>query len=158
MRPYTRRQKLIQPKLQLRLTMTFLGVGLVALVLQFILFAATISALAAELPQDGPLLMERIPSYTLAVLGITMCVLFPLTITVGILATFRIAGPLYRFEQHLKAIARGEDPGECHIRTGDQLQEFCATLNAALTALKQRGAAPNADSKTAKGRELESAA
>jgi len=158
MRLYKRRQKLIQPKLQLRLALTFLGVGLIGLILQFILFAATISALAAELPQDGPLLMERIPSYTLAVLGISMCVLFPLTITVGILATFRIAGPLYRFEQHLKAIARGEEPGECHIRTGDQLQDFCVTLNAALNALRKRHTAGTSTPKAERERELGRAA
>ncbi len=137
--PYKRRQQLVHPRLQLRLVLIFLGVSLVGLVLQFVLIAATISALAAELPQDGPLLLERIPSYTLAILGITACVVFPLTITVGILATFRVAGPLYRFEQHLKAIARGEDPGECHIRKGDQLHEFCTSLNQALKAMRAQG-------------------
>jgi len=133
-----RRKKLIQPRLQMRLILTFLGVALIGLMLQFLLFAATMSALADELPQDGPILIERIPSFTLAVLGITVCVLLPLTITVGILTTFRIAGPLYRFEQHLKAIARGERVDDCRIRKGDELQEFCRTLNAAVNKLKSR--------------------
>jgi hypothetical protein len=153
-----RRQKLIQPALQMRLILTFLGVALIGLVLQFILFAATVSALAEELPQDGPLLLERIPSYTLAVLGITVCVVLPLTITVGILTTFRIAGPLYRFDQHLKAVARGEDPGECRIRKGDQLQEFCATLNAALRAARTRSSAVSETPDESKERALDRAA
>jgi hypothetical protein len=141
--PHTQRSKqLIHPRLQLRLVLTFLGVSLVGLLLQFVLFAATISALAAELPQDGPLLVERIPSYTLTVFAISVCVLFPLTMTIGILTTFRVAGPLFRFEQHLKAIARGEDPGECRIRKGDQLQEFCASFNEALVAMRRQGWSP----------------
>lgn len=136
MAAYKRRKKLIQPRLQLRLILSFLGVALLALLLQFILFAATIATLAADLPQEGEILIERIPGYTIAVLAISIGVLLPLTFFVGILTTFRIAGPLYRFEQHLKAIARGEDPGVCRIRKGDELQEFCRILNAALDRLK----------------------
>jgi hypothetical protein len=136
MSPYKRSKKLIQPRLQLRLTFTFLGVALLALLLQFLLFGATISALASELPQDGPVLLDRIPQYTLLVFGISLCILLPMTLCVGVLVTFRIAGPLYRFEQHLKAIARGEDPGVCRIRRDDELQDFCKTLNAALDKLR----------------------
>lgn len=133
-----RRIQLIQPRLQMRLILTFLGVSIIGLILQFILFAATISSLADDLPQDGPLLLERIPTFTFAVLAITLCVVFPLTIAVGILSTFRIAGPLYRMERHLDSIARGEATDDCRIRQDDELQEFCGKLNAAVNALKQR--------------------
>jgi hypothetical protein len=150
--------QLIQPRLQLRLVLTFLGVGLVGLLFQFVLFAATISALASELPEDGPLLLERIPSYTLTVLAISACVLFPLTITVGILTTFRLAGPLYRFELHLKAIARGEDPGVCRLRDGDQLQELCVTFNAALDTMRRSGWSARSAQDESKGRALDRAA
>lgn len=157
--PHIHRSKqLIHPRLQWRLVLTFLGVSLVGLLLQFVLCAATMSALASELPQDGPLLMERIPSYTLTILAISMCVLFPLTITIGILATFRIAGPLFRFEQHLKAIARGEDPGECHIRKGDQLQDLCDTFNSALDAMRKQGWSTREGMSEAKGKALDRAA
>ena len=139
MATYKRRKKLIQPRLQIRLILAFLGVALLALMLQFILFASTIATLAADLPQEGEILIERIPGYTLAVLGISIGVLLPLTFFVGILTTFRIAGPLYRFEQHLKAIARGEDPGVCRIRKGGVLQEFGRTWNAALDRLRADG-------------------
>jgi methyl-accepting chemotaxis protein len=135
---YKRRKKLIQPRLQFRLIFTFLGVALLALLLQFILFGATISMLAGDLPQDGPLLQDRIPQYTLMVFGISLGVLLPMTLCIGVIVTFRIAGPLYRFEQHLKAIARGEDPGVCRIRREDELQEFCTTFNAALDKLRER--------------------
>lgn len=138
MRSQKRRLQLIQPRLQMRLVLTFLGISVVGLILQFILFAATVSSLADELPSDGPLLLERLPSFTLAVLAITLCVVFPLTITVGILSTFRIAGPLYRMERHLEAVARGESVDDCRIRKDDELQGFCVKLNEAVNALKRR--------------------
>ena len=136
MTSHKRSKKLIQPRLQLRLIFTFLGVALLALLLQFLLFGATLSSLAADLPQDGPVLLDRIPQYTLLVFGVSLCVLLPMTLCVGVIVTFRIAGPLYRFEQHLKAIVRGEDPGVCRIRRDDELQEFCQTFNAALDKLR----------------------
>lgn len=156
--PDKRRKQLVQPRLQMRLVLTFLGVALVGLMLQFVLFAATLSSLAAELPQDGPLLLERIPGYTVTVLVVSVCVLFPLTITVGILTTFRVAGPLYRIERHLEAIARGEDPGECRIRKGDQLQELCDTLNSALDSAREHGWKPQGREVGSQARELERAA
>ena len=60
-------------------------------------------------------------------------------IAVGILVTFRVAGPVYRFEQHLGSLARGEDPGTCRIRKGDELQDLCASINAAVETLRGQG-------------------
>ena len=133
MSPNMRRKKLI---------LAFFGVALLALLLQFLLFQSTLSVLAADMPQDGVILLERIPGYTLIVLGISVAILLPMTFFVGVMVTFRIAGPIQRFDMHLKAIARGEDPGTCRIRKTDELQDFCATLNAALDRLKQDRVAP----------------
>jgi hypothetical protein len=44
---------------------------------------------------------------------------------VGVLATFRLTGPIDRIERHLEAVARGEDPAPCRIRKGDEFQELC---------------------------------
>ena len=59
----------------------------------------------------------------------------------------RIAGPVYRFQQHLGAVARGEDVGPCRIRTGDELHSLCETINAALARVQlersERGASPS---------------
>ncbi len=142
MSPNKRRKKLIRPRIQLKLIMAFLGVSLLALLLQFLLFQSTLSVLAADMPQDGPILLERIPGYTLLVLGISVAILLPMTFFVGVIVTFRVAGPIQRFDMHLQAIARGEDPGTCRIRKNDELQDFCATLNAALDRLKADRVAP----------------
>lgn len=134
--PSRRKQRLIQPRLQMRLVMSFLGLSVLALALQFLLLAALLMRFAADLPQDGTLLVEELPRLLGWVLGLSLLVCLPLTVSVGVLVTFRIAGPLYRFQKHFEAIARGEDPGECRIRKGDQLQELCAVINSALTRLR----------------------
>ena len=135
-----RRITLIQPRFQLKLTLSFLGVCVLALTLQFLLFTSALTRLALELPHDGPLLLESVPKYSLVILGISFLVLMPMTLFAGILFTFRIAGPLYRFEMFLRAIIRGERPQSCRIRKGDELQEFCVLLNQATAPLREADA------------------
>jgi signal peptidase II len=64
--------------------------------------------------------------------------LLPLTIAVGILVTFRIAGPVYRFEQYLKSVLRGELTGPCRIRKGDEFHELCELLNQVVSTLREQ--------------------
>lgn len=135
-----RRDRLVRPRLQLRLILAFLAVATTALLLQFVLFASVLSTAAADLPTDGPILLERTTGLSLTVFVISMGILLPLCFFVGVLVTFRVAGPLHRFEKHLETIALGTDPGPCRIRKGDELQEFCATFNRALERMRSRGA------------------
>jgi hypothetical protein len=138
MRKSRRRTTLIQPRLQIRLIAAFLGMSTFALVLQFILFVSRLSDLAADLPQDGPLVLERVPDHVLWTACVSFGVLLPLTFIVGVLVTFRIAGPVYRFERFLKEIIRGEKPADCRLRKGDELQELCRLLNEATAELRAR--------------------
>jgi hypothetical protein len=79
-------------------------------------------------------LLERSTGVSVTILLISLGVLLPLSFFVGVLVTFRVAGPLYRFERHLETIAAGQDPGVCRIRKGDELHDFCTTFNAASIA------------------------
>jgi len=128
-RKYKRRKKLIDPGLQLRLTGAFVAMSALSLLLQFLLFAQYLSDAAAALPHDGPVLASGINGLLGKTLLVSFAVLLPVTLAVGILVTFRVAGPLYRFTQFLGSVSRGEHPGECRIRKGDELHEFCALLN-----------------------------
>lgn len=136
MTSHRRRVRLIQPRLQLRLILVFLGLSVLGLVLQVSLFTMSLTQLAAELPSDGSLVLEHAPGLVLAALGVTLCVVLPLVFFVGVLVTFRVAGPLYRFQRHFEALARGEDPGPCRIRRGDDLQDLCTTINAGLDRMR----------------------
>ena len=131
-----RRIKLIKPRLQIRLTLIFVGLGALALVLQFLLLLARLSEFTVYLPEDGTLLFDRLDGLLTGVLLTSALLFLPLIFAVGILTTFRIAGPVYRFENHLRQIARGERPGRCRLREGDELQDLCELLNRAVEALE----------------------
>ena len=76
----------------------------------------------------------------LEILAVSFGMLLPLTIAIGILVTFRIAGPLYRFERFLELVIRGEQVGPCKLRNGDELQDLCDLINEATRPLRMRTA------------------
>ena len=74
----------------------------------------------------------------LEVLAMSFAFLLPMMLCVGILSTFRIAGPVYRFEQYLKEVARGEVSDPCRIRDGDELWDLCDLINEATAPLRHK--------------------
>jgi methyl-accepting chemotaxis protein len=135
-----RRIKLIRPGLQLKLVGWFLAVTSIGLLLQYMLFGALLSELAASLPDSGADLMSEVDRLLMRSLLISVAIVLPLTLAVGILQTFRFAGPVHRFEEHLTRVARGEETDPCRIREGDELQELCERINQAVATLRARAA------------------
>src|SRR5262249_32523747 len=103
-----RKKRLINPGLQLRLVVVFLCCAGLAVQVEAILIAFTLSRLAEKMPTDGQRLLDAMPEFLTTNLILTFLVLAPLTLGVGIVATFRIAGPLHRFEQFLRAVLAKE--------------------------------------------------
>ena len=134
---FQRRRKLIKPGLQLRLTLLFTGLSALSLALQFVLFQAQLAEAALELPSDGERMLTLSQGVVLRSLGWSLLACLPLTFLVGILSTFRFAGPVWRFETFLKAVARGERPRDFKLRKGDQLVELGDLILAATRSLRE---------------------
>ena len=139
---FRRRKKLIKPGIQLRLVFSFVGLSVMGLTLQFLLLGSRMTNSAAALNGGGGDLADEIPAMLLETFGISLAILVPVTFVFGILLTFRLAGPIYRFEQYLKSVARGEQIGPCKIRKGDELQFLCDAINEATEPLRLRREAP----------------
>lgn len=137
--PYKRRLlRLVQPRLQLRLMLAFGAVSATALLLQYLLFALVLSRAAEGLPQDGLLLLDQLGGLMLWILLGTFLVLLPVVGLVGILATRRWAGPLYRFERFLEQMVEGSRPADIRLRDGDELTHFADLLNRATAPLREK--------------------
>jgi hypothetical protein len=137
---YRRRIKLIKPRLQLKLIGVFVGLSALGFLLQSLHVGLRMSELAASVPEGGTYLMAVMPELPLEILLVSFGMLLPLTIAVGILVTFRIAGPVYRFEKYLKAVIAGEEAGPCRIRKGDEFQELCELINQVTSAVRAENA------------------
>lgn len=137
-KPYRRKKKLVKSRLQLHLVAIFSSLACLSALFQVLVLNRSILVLAERTGESASRIASEIPSVLFGNLVITIAVLLPLMLVVGILVTHRVAGPIYRFEQHLGAIARGENPGVCKIRKGDELQELCTIINDAVEAMRSK--------------------
>ncbi|HJP02832.1 MAG TPA: hypothetical protein QF764_13770 [Planctomycetota bacterium] len=135
---HKRRIKLIKVSLQTRLTLTFVGLAALSLLTQFLLFLNAVGKMASTLPNDGAIVWGEMTGILVGLFLSSLVLCLPMIFAVGILTTFRIAGPVYRMEMFLKEIISGADPGRCRLRKGDQLVELCDLLNAAREALESK--------------------
>jgi hypothetical protein len=154
---YRRRIKLIKPALQLKLVGVFAGLSALAFLLQSLHVGLRLSELAATVPEGGTYLVAVLPELPLEILLVSFGMLLPLTIAVGIIVTFRIAGPVYRFEKYLKSVLRGEEFGPCRIRKGDEFQELCELINQVTAVQRAALAAAEKDGEDGEPRELRKA-
>jgi len=137
-----RRIKLIKPGLQLRLTGIFLGLSGLGFLLQSLHVGLRLSEVAGNLPHDGTYLVSMLPELPIEILLFSFGMLMPLTVAIGVLVTFRIAGPIYRFEQFLKAVHSGTQIGPCKLRKGDELQDLCELINQVTEPLRRQQRTP----------------
>lgn len=135
---FKRKKKLINPRMQLRLILIFFCAAGLAVQVEAVLIAATMSRLAKTLPNDGAELSERIPEFVRTNLILAFLVLTPVMLFIGVIATFKICGPLYRFEQFLRAVRDGRQIEPCRIRKDDELHDFCTLLNEVTAPLRER--------------------
>lgn len=138
MAKYKRRKKLIDPRLQLWMTGVFLGLTALSLLMQLLLFMLAMSHVALTLPNDGELMWDQINERLYFVVGTSFAIFLPLTLLVGILTTFRVAGPVYRFKRFLQNVREGRDPGYMRLRDGDKLQDLAEDLNDTWIAVRDR--------------------
>lgn len=125
-----RRFRLLRPALQLRLMAAFGGVGLLALGLQFLLFYRAVGEASLASGSADAAVVKEISSSLLVSLFASIAVLLPLVIAIGTSFVLRFVGPIYRFEMWIGQVLGGGDPGPCRLRTGDELQELGALIDA----------------------------
>ncbi len=131
-----RTTKLVDSALQFKIVGAFLAVACVAALFQVLLTNNAMMGVVRQSPLMGDQLLAQIPGILVRNLAITLGILIPVTMVVGILVTHRIAGPIFNMERYLRRIAAGKPPETgCRLREGDDLRELCGAINAAIAYL-----------------------
>lgn len=141
---HKRRRTLIKPGVQLALSGIFAGVSILSLLLQALLFSSILAHTAERMPVGGDYLLDLMPDLLTRSVLFSFGIVLPLTIAVGILATFRIVGPIHRFETYLKGVIQGSQLGPCKIRKGDAFGDMCTLINEATEPMRRRETARTA--------------
>ena len=142
---FRRRQKLVKPGIQLRLAGVFAGLSVLALMVQWLLFSSILTNAANRMPVGGEYLLDLMPTLLLRSVLFSLGVVLPLTMMAGIQATFRLTGPIYRFESYLRGVLQKTQLGPCKIRDGDALNELCGLINEVTEPLRRRTAETGQD-------------
>ena len=144
MKPEKRKKKLVLPKVQLSLVLAFFTCAAVATVVQAITLHYSLSQLSQAAPEASTIISQRTPQILATGLLVSFAILAPLTLIVGIQMTFRIVGPMKRFELYLEDLVAGETREDCKIRGSDELQHFCDLLNEATRPLRAKRSSESA--------------
>lgn len=139
-----RKQKLVHPRLQGRLLTLVLAAAAASVAVHAAMSVWALSALASELPSDGERVRDALPGSVILSSLVTLLVVAPGFLLLGLAASARVFGPLHRFRAFLEQVVRGERSEPCQIRGGDELQELCELLNAASEPLRSCHAAAGA--------------
>lgn len=131
---FKRRNKLPKPRFQLRLAGTFMALVAMSLFVQTLVCGAQFAAFAQEFQGSETDLISELPGLLGRSLLYGSLLIVPALGIIAIHITFRMAGPIYRFEMHLRSVIAGEDPGICRIREGDHHTELCDLINGALAS------------------------
>jgi len=139
-----RKRVLILPRLQVRLVAAFLSAACISTVVQMLLLNLALTSLAHRAPTARSAVLEASPDILWTQILLTFGLMVPLLIAVGLLETFRIAGPLKKFELYLKDVIAGARPAPCKLRQEDELHELCRLINAATQPAERAASAPAA--------------
>jgi len=142
-------KKIIEPRLQLKFAAAFAATAGLAVIVQSVVLNNAINELTPYLPHDRLILAERAPAVLGKSLLITFALMLPLSVTCGVIMSFRLTGPVFAFKRFLQRVISGEQREPCRIRAKDELQELCELLNQVTEPQREKLEEPEAERRAA---------
>ena len=134
---FKRRTIFIKKNLQIRYMLLIIISVLCGLAIMTLELTATLSDLFDAYPTlMQPVYDEFIPIVSGFFYKIVIYVLF--VVLISAVLSHKMAGPVYRFEQTCKAIAKGDFSQRIHLRKGDQFTELQEEFNKMMDVVESR--------------------
>jgi methyl-accepting chemotaxis protein len=134
-----RRILVIEPRLQFRYLILPLVVTLTTSACLFTLFVMQAHTLRGFVKPDNDFLLgqiERMQIMTAVVVGCVLLGHVGCVLWLGLLASHRVAGPIYRFKKAMREVGAGNLNLRVHLRRKDQLKDVAASFNEMVSRLK----------------------
>ena len=134
---FQRRTIFIKKNLQIRYMVLMVSCVLCGLAIMGLELTATLNDLFDSYPVlVQPIYDEFIPIVADFFYKIAIYVL--LVVIISAIVSHKMAGPVYRFEQTCKEIAKGDFSQRVHLRKGDQLTELQDAFNHMMDVVEDR--------------------
>jgi len=128
----SRKKKFIDPAYQMRYSFTLVTFATT----EGILLAGVLLAAIFSIIEISPENHIRLFYYIVTISAAMILFLNLLNIGIGILLSHRISGPVYRFTQIAKSVAKGDLSQVIKLREKDELQDLRSQLNDMLDGLR----------------------
>ncbi|MCX5665697.1 MAG: methyl-accepting chemotaxis protein [Candidatus Omnitrophica bacterium] len=136
---YKRTQYLIATKFQLKYVgLILLLVSLTAILCSYVIYYTMMLTMGDKLANVYP--QGRLISIVDMVNGrilLTMLLITPLVVIIGIYASHKIAGPIYRIEKFLNSMAGGDLSMSLTLRKNDELTSLATGINKVIESVKE---------------------
>ena len=135
---YKRTQYFVAKKFQLKYTgMILLLVSLTAVMCSYVIYYTMMLTMGDKLANVYPQgrLMSIVNMVNFRIL-LTMRLVAPIVIMIGIYASHRIAGPIYRIEKFLGSMADGDLSMPLTLRRNDELVSLARGINMVIDSVK----------------------
>ena len=130
-----RKQYLIKKGFQLRFMIIIIAAMLlIALVTSWSIYSALIETLYNQFHGENLALIKHAITYKLFIRSLLL--IFAIAV-LSIFISHRIAGPVYKFENTLKALVRGEKVREIGLRKRDEFYDLAMAINSLIKSMKR---------------------
>lgn len=130
-----RKRYLIKKGFQLRfMIIIILSMLLIALVTSWSIYSAVIETLYNQFYGENLALIKHAISYKLFIRSLLL--IFAIAV-ISIFISHRMAGPVYKFEQTIKALAKGNEVKEIGLRKKDEFYDLAIAINSLIKSKKR---------------------
>lgn len=133
-----RRTKFIRFDVQFRVILIALCVACLVLLINFQMSMAALGSVKGSFERgvSATMTFEEMRNAVISRFLLSIGITIPIAAAVGILYSFRFAGPLYRFDRYFNELKTGRWSNRCSVRKGDDLQDMCGAINGALDPMR----------------------
>ena len=130
-----RKQYLIKKGFQLRFMIIIIAAMLlIALVTSWSIYSAVIETLHNQFHGENLALIKYAITYKLFIRSLLL--IFAIAV-LSIFISHRMAGPVYKFENTIKALVRGEKVREIGLRKRDEFYDLATAINSLIKSMKR---------------------
>ncbi len=140
--------RFVFPELQRRLIAVALACVGSSMVIGVCVTAVALNRLASVLPNDGDVIVEKMPWALTLSAGVGLAIALPVFALITLSMTMPLMGVLFRLKTFLTGTVDGTQVEECKLRDKDPLKDLCSLLNQA-TVEQRRSNGEGAESATA---------
>lgn len=130
-----RKQYLIKKGVQLRFMIVIIvSMILIASVTWYSIYSAVMQTLYTQFHGENLALIKHAITYKLLMRSLLL--IFAIAI-ISVFISHRMAGPVYKFEQTIRALSQGKEVEEIRLRKRDEFYGLATAINALINSMKR---------------------